>query len=101
MSLLASLAVALLIWIGALTEPPLFWPIALLIPAIVALRFRHFATQGVVWYTAVAIATLALTHAVFFGEDRYHLVVTPLLCILAARAFTSREREESGHAAGR
>jgi 4-amino-4-deoxy-L-arabinose transferase-like glycosyltransferase len=28
----------------------------------------------------------SLTHAVFFGDDRYHLVVTPALCILAAGA---------------
>jgi hypothetical protein len=27
-----------------------------------------------------------LTHAVFFGDDRYHLVVTPALSILAAQA---------------
>lgn len=30
------------------------------------------------------ILTTLLTHAVFFGEDRYHLVVTPALAILAA-----------------
>jgi Dolichyl-phosphate-mannose-protein mannosyltransferase len=28
----------------------------------------------------------SLTHALFFGDDRYHLVVTPALCILAAGA---------------
>ena len=32
------------------------------------------------------VATTALTHAVFFGEDRYHIVVTPVLCLLAAAA---------------
>ncbi len=32
------------------------------------------------------IATTLITHAVFFGEDRYHIVVTPALCILAAAA---------------
>jgi hypothetical protein len=31
-------------------------------------------------------ATL-VTHAVFFGEDRYHIVVVPMLCLLAAHAF--------------
>lgn len=37
----------------------------------------------------VAMATVALTaltHVVFFGEDRYHLFLSPLLCILAASA---------------
>jgi len=32
------------------------------------------------------IATTLVTHAVFFGEDRYHIGVTPALCILAAAA---------------
>jgi hypothetical protein len=30
------------------------------------------------------IATVFATHAVFFGEDRYHVVATPALCLLAA-----------------
>ncbi len=34
---------------------------------------------------ALLFAT-TLTHAVFFGEDRYHLVISPVLCILAAGA---------------
>jgi hypothetical protein len=33
-----------------------------------------------------AVAITALTHVVFFGEDRYHLFLSPLLCILAASA---------------
>jgi archaellum biogenesis protein FlaJ (TadC family) len=32
------------------------------------------------------IATTVLTHAIFFGEDRYHMVATPVLCLLAAAA---------------
>ncbi len=43
------------------------------------------------------IATTAITHAVFFGEDRYHIVVTPALCILAAAAL----RPPSGSGLGR
>ena len=31
------------------------------------------------------LATSAV-HAVFFGDDRYHLVVAPALCVLAAAA---------------
>ena len=27
-------------------------------------------------YLAFAVASVAATHAVFFGEDRYHMVVT-------------------------
>ncbi len=43
----------------------------------------------------VAMATVlatALTHVVFFGEDRYHLFLSPLFCILAAAAFRQGER---------
>jgi hypothetical protein len=32
------------------------------------------------------LATTAITHAVFFGEDRYHVVVTPVFAMLAAAA---------------
>ncbi|MEZ4391341.1 MAG: hypothetical protein R3A48_09620 [Polyangiales bacterium] len=35
---------------------------------------------------AYALGATALTHAVFLGADRYHLVLVPLLCPLAARA---------------
>ena len=30
------------------------------------------------------ILTTLLTHAIFFGEDRYHLVATPAFALLAA-----------------
>jgi hypothetical protein len=32
------------------------------------------------------LATTIATHAVFFGEDRYHVVVTPVLALMAAAA---------------
>jgi hypothetical protein len=35
----------------------------------------------------VLVGTTIVTHAVFFGEDRYHVVLTPIFCILAAAAF--------------
>lgn len=43
----------------------------------------------------VAMATVlitALTHVVFFGEDRYHLFLSPLLCVLAAAGLREGER---------
>jgi 4-amino-4-deoxy-L-arabinose transferase-like glycosyltransferase len=43
----------------------------------------------------MAMATVlvtALTHVIFFGEDRYHLFLSPLLCILAAAALREGER---------
>ena len=33
------------------------------------------------------VGTTIVTHAVFFGEDRYHVVLTPIFCIMAAAAF--------------
>jgi 4-amino-4-deoxy-L-arabinose transferase-like glycosyltransferase len=44
-------------------------------------------------YLAGALALTTLVHAVFFGEDRYHVVVTPVLCILAAGALRPRRPE--------
>ena len=43
------------------------------------LRKRWLALLGLLLVTS-------LTHVLFFGEDRYHLVITPVLCILAAAA---------------
>jgi hypothetical protein len=34
----------------------------------------------------VLLGTTLVTHAVFFGEDRYHMVVTPVLALMAAAA---------------
>ena len=33
------------------------------------------------------LAGTILTHAVFFGEDRYHIAIVPMLCLLSARMF--------------
>lgn len=40
----------------------------------------------------VLVATTIVTHAVFFGEDRYHVVLTPIFCVLAAAAFRKPQR---------
>lgn len=45
-----------------------------------------FVGPGPVGYLFGLLAVTALTHAVFFGDDRYHVVVTPALCALAAAA---------------
>lgn len=63
------------------------WPLALFIPIVAALRLAGSPANGrAVGYAAFTLATVVVTHAVFFGEDRYHVVVTPLLCLLAACA---------------
>jgi 4-amino-4-deoxy-L-arabinose transferase-like glycosyltransferase len=42
--------------------------------------------HGALFWAAFAVLGTLATRAMFFGEDRYHIVVTPLLCILAAGA---------------
>jgi len=64
-----------------------FYPLALLIPLVAALPLPGRPEQvGAGGYVLSLLGVTALTHVVFFGEDRYHLVVTPLLCILSAAA---------------
>lgn len=68
-------------------DHPFHWLI-LLIPVIGFLPFPGRPGLGAVGAYAVgALLGVIVTHAVFFGEDRYHLVVTPVLCLLAAAAF--------------
>jgi hypothetical protein len=39
-----------------------------------------------------SVLITAFTHVVFFGEDRYHLFLSPLLCVVAAAALREPER---------
>jgi len=85
-------AVALAAWLGLALNAtidithPFFW-IALAFPFVPLLRLPGAPRQGRVGrYLLGLIATTSLIHAVFFGDDRYHLVVSPILCILAAAA---------------
>jgi hypothetical protein len=47
-----------------------------------------------------AVLVTAVTHVIFFGEDRYHLFLSPLLCILAAAALRQSERVARAPAPG-
>ena len=68
------------------------WPIAVAIPVLAVLPLPGAPRRGgAVGYLAFAVASVIVTHAVFFGEDRYHMVVTPALCILAACALRRPE----------
>lgn len=68
-----------------------------LLPAVAPL-FALLPLPGAPRRTRVEYVLLGLvlatsfSHILFFGEDRYHLVITPVLCILAASALrTPRE----------
>lgn len=100
--LLALAAVLGLVALGVFGDGHAFWPLAVAIPLIAALPLPgRPANGGVVGYLAFAVASVALTHAVFFGEDRYHMVVTPALCILAACALRRGEAAAAGQAGDR
>jgi hypothetical protein len=87
--LVASVAVALLAWIAVMTDTHPFWPLAVALVVGAALRARTADRDGAAVYAAYVVGTLLLVHAVFFGEDRYHLVASPLLCLLVAFAWRS------------
>ena len=64
-----------------------FWPVAIVLVLLGAIPVAGAPPRaGVVGYLVFAVASVAVTHAIFFGEDRYHLVITPALCVLAASA---------------
>jgi hypothetical protein len=72
----------------ALTQPerPMYWVITFL-PLIGVLRLPGAPPLGSgMAYLYATIAVTSLTHIVFFGDDRYHLAISPALCLLAAAA---------------
>lgn len=85
---------------GVLLDTHPAWPLAIVLPVVAALPLPGRPDNGgVIGYLAIAILSVVVTHAVFFGEDRYHMVVTPALCLLAACALrgpASRPRPIEG-----
>ncbi len=67
-------------------DHPFFWlPTLMPLLALLPLPGRPLH-GGVGRYLFGLLFSTTLIHAVFFGDDRYHLVVTPVLCLLAAAA---------------
>lgn len=84
-ALLAMLALASYAAFAAST--PTFWPIVLVSCVLPWLPLPGRPPMPPALLMSVSlIATTVLTHAIFFGEDRYHMVATPVLCLLAAAA---------------
>jgi hypothetical protein len=79
------------------TTPPLWW-LAALTPALALLPLPgRPALGGEARYLLFTYGALSVTHAVFFGEDRYHVFLTPTLaalCGLALRGPTPGEARE-------
>ena len=69
------------------TASPTFWPLTVFAAVVpwLPLPGRPPSSQAMLLASAL-LATTIVTHAVFFGEDRYHIVVTPVLALMAAAA---------------
>jgi hypothetical protein len=80
----------------SIPDRPLFW-IGVLIPAFGLLRLPGAPPLNAgLAYLFGLLGLTSLTHMLFFGDDRYHLAISPALCILAAAAFRrSRLRSPS------
>lgn len=73
--------------LGLSSDSPVFWPLAVFAATVPWLPLPGRPGSPPALLLGVALlATTAITHAVFFGEDRYHIVVTPVLALLAAGA---------------
>jgi 4-amino-4-deoxy-L-arabinose transferase-like glycosyltransferase len=74
-------------------DSPTLWPMALFSAVVPWLPLRGRPSWPPALLMPVALlGTTLLTHAAFFGEDRYHLVTTPVLALLAAGALRGRAR---------
>jgi hypothetical protein len=84
----ALLAVAVsLVAVALAGDRPAFWPFAVFASVVPWLPLRGRPPLPCALLLGVALlATTVVAHAVFFGEDRYHVVVTPVLAMLAAAA---------------
>ena len=83
----------LLVVLAVTAEAPTFWPLAVAISILPWLPIPGAPPWPWALRLPIALlATTAFTHVVFFGEDRYHMVVTPVLALLAAGAFPAAQR---------
>lgn len=72
---------------AAISDDHPFWILPTVLPLVPLFRIPGAPVlEGVERFLLGWIFATSLTHAVFFGDDRYHLVVTPALAILAAAA---------------
>jgi hypothetical protein len=118
LALLAAAALSIVaVPLGRLKRNEQYWQIGLLV-ALIALVFYGIADEQHPFHWLIVVAPVlafvpipgrpylgalgrvamgvvlvtALTHVIFFGEDRYHLFLSPLLCVLAAGALREGER---------
>jgi 4-amino-4-deoxy-L-arabinose transferase-like glycosyltransferase len=89
----ALLVVCVLVGMGFSSDSPSFWPLAVLAATLpwLPLPGRPEVPPALLLGAAL-LGTTAATHAIFFGEDRYHVVVIPVLALMAAAALRSPRR---------
>jgi 4-amino-4-deoxy-L-arabinose transferase-like glycosyltransferase len=76
---------------AAAREEHAFYWLPALLPLVAFLPLPGRPTLGPAGrYVLGLLAATTFTHCLFFGEDRYHLVVTPVLCLFAAGALRPR-----------
>jgi hypothetical protein len=86
-------------------EHPYYWIVVALSTLYWLPLPGHPRRFGIVNFAVGFVVLTALTHIAFFGEDRYHIVASPLLCLCAAAAFGPEARKSrllrgDGNAAG-
>jgi 4-amino-4-deoxy-L-arabinose transferase-like glycosyltransferase len=100
---LVGVVALILTWL-ACGDAPVFWPLAVFVAVVPWLPIPgHPEWPPALLLPIVLLGSTIATHAVFFGEDRYHIVVSPVLCLLAAAALrkpqTRAHKTTARHAA--
>ncbi len=85
------LALAACAWVLTRDEPRPLWWLAVLAPTLPWLAWPS-TRPALARYVGACVLAVCATHAVFFGEDRYHVFVTPLFALLAACAGVTARR---------
>ncbi|MFO0675003.1 MAG: glycosyltransferase family 39 protein [Polyangiaceae bacterium] len=72
--------------------PGIAWPFAVALSAVPFVPWPGSPPRSpALLLGAALLATTVLAHAVFFGEDRYHMVVVPVMCLFTAGLFRRAE----------
>ncbi len=84
---LAGLIALLSLWATISDWHPFYW-LAVLLPVAAVLPLPGRQPLGRVGrYLLALFASTSVIHAIFFGDDRYHLVTSWVLCLFAAAMF--------------
>ncbi len=80
----------LLYWVSNHDQRPFFWFVVALLGLVLLPLPGRPRLGPLLRFSTAFVAATALTHAVFFGDDRYHVVTTGFFCIFAAAVFRHR-----------